>query len=205
VELSCCGHPLPAHPAQLTAESPTPRLRATGRLKRGVLLPSAASTSLAMIDRDRGQGRRNWCPCRGRRAAAPPPGPDGTAGDVGSWRVGSSHVRQAPIWVEEVGMTRSDRRIDRPLLLGRWRLWEALAWCRMVGCRSSWVGPMAAIHQAVQGGVAVAGGVGADPRRGLVGRSIEADQLRLAVRPDPAPGHVVNPGPGDRVRRGQEQ
>jgi hypothetical protein len=69
-----------------------------------------------MIDRARGQGRRNWCPCRRRRAAAPPPGPDGTAGDVGSWRVGSSHVRQAPIWVEEVGMTRSDRRIDRPLL-----------------------------------------------------------------------------------------
>jgi DNA-binding CsgD family transcriptional regulator len=42
---------------------------------------------------------------------------------------------------------------------------------------------MGAIHQqVVQGGVAVAGGVGADPRRGLVGRSIELGQLRLAVR-----------------------
>jgi len=63
-----------------------------------------------MIDGSRGQGRRNWCPCRRRRAA-------GTGWDSwrrGSWRVGSSHVRQAPIWVEEVGMTRSDRRIDRP-------------------------------------------------------------------------------------------
>jgi hypothetical protein len=48
-----------------------------------------------MIDRDRGQGRRNWCPCRRRRAAAPPAPPDGTAGDIGSWRVGSSHVRRA--------------------------------------------------------------------------------------------------------------
>jgi predicted ATPase/DNA-binding CsgD family transcriptional regulator len=37
-------------------------------------------------------------------------------------------------------------------------------------------------QQAGQGGVAVARGVGADPRRGLVGRSIELDQLRLAVR-----------------------
>jgi predicted ATPase/DNA-binding CsgD family transcriptional regulator len=37
-------------------------------------------------------------------------------------------------------------------------------------------------RQVVQGGVAVAGGVGADPRRGLVGRSIELDRLRLAVR-----------------------
>jgi predicted ATPase len=42
---------------------------------------------------------------------------------------------------------------------------------------------MGAIHQqAVQGGVAVARGVGADPKGGLVGRSAELDQLRLAVR-----------------------
>jgi hypothetical protein len=42
---------------------------------------------------------------------------------------------------------------------------------------------MGAIHQqAVQGGVAVAGGVGADPKRGLVGRSAELGQIRLAVR-----------------------
>jgi predicted ATPase len=42
---------------------------------------------------------------------------------------------------------------------------------------------MAAIHQqAVQGGVAVASNVGADPKRGLFGRSGELDQLRLAVR-----------------------
>jgi DNA-binding CsgD family transcriptional regulator/tetratricopeptide (TPR) repeat protein len=40
-----------------------------------------------------------------------------------------------------------------------------------------------AIHQqAVQGGVAVARGVGADPKRGLVGRSAELGQIRLAVR-----------------------
>jgi predicted ATPase len=42
---------------------------------------------------------------------------------------------------------------------------------------------MGAIHQqAVQGGVAVAGNVGADPKRGLVGRSAELGQIRLAVR-----------------------
>jgi DNA-binding CsgD family transcriptional regulator len=42
---------------------------------------------------------------------------------------------------------------------------------------------MGAIHRpTVQGGVAVAGYVGADRRSGLVGRSIELDQLRLAVR-----------------------
>jgi DNA-binding CsgD family transcriptional regulator len=42
---------------------------------------------------------------------------------------------------------------------------------------------MGATHQqAVQGGVAVAGNVGADPRRGVVGRSAELGQIRLAVR-----------------------
>jgi hypothetical protein len=48
--------------------------------------------------------------------------------------------------------------------------------------RHGWV-PRGAIHQqAVQGGVAVASNVGADPKRGLVGRSAELGQIRLAVR-----------------------
>jgi len=116
VELSCSGHPLPAHPAQLTAGSPTRRLRRHRTPeKRG---PTALGR-LHEPSHDRQSPRPRTpklvpvSPQTCRRSAA------GTGWD--SWRrrllrVGSSHVRQAPIWVEEVGMTRSDRRIDRPLL-----------------------------------------------------------------------------------------
>jgi hypothetical protein len=65
----------------------------------------------------------------------------------------------------------------------RWEGWLSLVMHATIRAPIVRFNHMGAIRrQAVQGGIAVAGGIGAEAEGGLVGRASELDQIRLALR-----------------------